>query len=157
MSQHTDFPQFPDKFPEWLSEYLRKWRDRLELFEWEVKPSIDVCPDEKDFRVEARCQQMPNLNTCNLRFRSDIENDKKWRINIIHEMLHIKHARIDCYLEEVVFPETGNYTHASIQKGYGQHYESYIHGMACALYNAFEEIDFPEKVIKTRKSKMVNP
>ena len=29
--------------------------------------------------------------------------------------------------------------------------------MACALYNAFEEIDFPEKVIKTRKSKMVNP
>ena len=136
---------FPDKFPEWLQEHLRKWRDRLELYEWDIRPSICVCPDEHDFQVEACCQQYPELNLCYLSFRSDIENNKNWRINAIHELLHVKHARIDRYLESVVFPETGSMTETAIKRGYRQHYETYIHGFAVALYNTFEETDFPKE------------
>lgn len=135
--------------PNWLTDYVALWKDRLWLGLWHITLRLEHTV-EGDPGIEAVCRQYPDLNEAAIVFRSDVEDTEDWRITVIHELLHVKHARIDKFLTDVVFPEMpAEEAERMAKAGYSQHMESFTHDMARCLYDmwAFKEQN-PEAVAK---------
>ncbi len=133
-------PPVSDRYavPDWLTDYVSLWVDRLELGNWKITLRIDHCVQDDPF-IQALTEQRPQLNEAKIIFRGDVEDTEEWRITIVHECLHVKHGRIDHFLERAVFPEmfTGE-GQRLVREGYSQHYESYVHEMANILYRMWK-------------------
>lgn len=121
--------------PTWLQEKVALWIDRLQLGEWEIGLRLALVLND-DANVQGLCDQYPDLNEARLTFRADIEDTKEWERTIVHELLHVKHSRIDHFLEGVVFPSLDNVL-ATIT--YRQFVESYTHSLAKALVDSHGE------------------
>jgi hypothetical protein len=131
--------------PEWLRLYILAWCDRLHLKDWEIKAAIELCVND-DPQTRGLCQQYPDNNSATLTFRADIEDIKEWRIVVIHELLHVRHSRIDHAVERVILPEVAAAVQQPMRELYHQHVESYIDYLAGTLYRATVAIDYPEDV-----------
>jgi hypothetical protein len=125
--------------PDWLTEYVALWVSRLEMGDsWTIRLQLEHCIDNDPY-VEAMAYNFAHLNQGKIVFRSDVEDTENWRVTVVHELLHIKHSRIDSFLEKAVFSEMFTDEGRRIVKtGYSQHYESFIHDMACILYKMWE-------------------
>ena len=124
--------------PDWLNDYAALWIERLHLTGWKINLKIEHCIND-DVCIEALTTQRPQLNEATISFRSDVEDTENWRITVIHELLHVLHARIDRFLEFAVFPEMlSDEGRRIVREGYSQHYESFTHGLAVVLYRMWE-------------------
>lgn len=117
--------------PEWLNHKVALWIDLLSMREWEIAVGLALAPGG-DPDCLGRAEQFPNLNFGRLTFRVDIENTLEWEKTIVHELLHIKHSRIDHFIENVVISGAGD---ASVvcSLTYRQMIEPFIHSMADCL------------------------
>lgn len=117
--------------PEWLNHKVALWIDLLSMREWEIAVGLSMAPGN-DPDCLGRAEQFPNLNFGRLTFRADIEETAEWEKTIVHELLHIKHSRIDHFIENVMIPGMGD---ASLvcSLTYRQLIEPFIHSMADCL------------------------
>lgn len=117
--------------PEWLNHKIAQWIDLLSMREWEIAVGLALAPGG-DPDCLGRAEQYPDINFGRLTFRADIENTPEWEKTIVHELLHIKHSRIDHFIENVVFTSMDG---ASLvcSLTYRQMIEPYIHSMADCL------------------------
>ncbi len=124
--------------PKWLTDYVSLWIRRLRLQEWDIHVAvvsrIAEAPDSDGF-----CRQLPELNRADLQFQAGIENDEWGRIAIIHEMLHVAHARLDRVVEGVIYPALACGLDDMAANAYRNTNESYTHRMAVALHAMTEE------------------
>jgi hypothetical protein len=133
-----------DAFPEWACDYIREWRGRLFLQQWEIRCDLArVVNGDED--VRGKCQQYPDRNLAVLTFRDDLADTAEWRNTIIHELLHVLHARIDHYTESAIIPEVAEASQQLASVGYRQHLESFIDMLTRTLYLATCHFDYPEE------------
>ena len=137
--------------PDWLHRYILAWVDRLALNDWRVKIAIELYVND-DPDCHALCSQHPDLNEARLTFRADIEDTKEWRITVIHELLHVRHSRIDHAVERVIIPELAAAACQPLQTLYHQHVESFTAYLARTLYRATVALDYPEEVTDVETS-----
>jgi hypothetical protein len=130
--------------PDWLHRYILAWVDRLALNDWRVKVTIALCVND-DPDTHALCHQQPDLNEASLTFRVDIEDTKEWRITVIHELIHVRHSRIDHAVERVMIPELASAAQQPARELYHQHVESFTAYIARTLYCATVALDYPEE------------
>lgn len=115
--------------PDWLTEAFALWIERLNLREWEIDTGLAMAPNN-DPDCMGLTEQFPDLNFARITLRADVEDNREWQIVIVHELLHVKHSRVDHLLEGVVFPGLEGVTAAL---AYRQHMESYTHSLAACL------------------------
>jgi len=117
--------------PEWLQSKVGQWKDALHMAEWEVAIGLALTPNGNADCL-ALADQFPDLNFGRIVFRADIENNRFGEETIVHELLHIKHSRIDHFIEGVMIP---NIDDGSLicSMTYRQLIEPYINSMAKAL------------------------
>lgn len=120
--------------PAWLTDKVSLWKERLRLGEWDIVIGIAFAPNS-DPDCLGLTEQFPNLNLARITFRADIEDNEDWDNTIVHELLHVKHSRVDHFLEGVIFPSLENVM-ATI--AYRQHIESYTHSLAKVLVDAWK-------------------
>lgn len=130
--------------PEWVTAYIHVWRDRLLLSEWRLTLALALCVND-DPDVRALCQQYCDNNRAIITFRADIENTTEWREVIIHELLHIRHARIDHRIECAFIPELASAAQQMAQTIYHQDVEAYTEAMTHTLYRATSAADYPDE------------
>jgi hypothetical protein len=141
--------------PAWLRDYVDLWADRLGLYpEWqpvEIKLARVVFGNEHTYAVSSR---IVKLNKATITFSCDVDDTQEWRITVVHELLHVKHARIDAYIRECITPPSCGGAEKFADAGYDQHMESYIESMSQILYAmwAVKEAE-PVRVAKAPKHK----
>jgi hypothetical protein len=116
--------------PEWLKIKVAFWIDTLGMGEWEVAIGLALAPNS-DPDCMGMTEQHANLNFGRITFRIDIVDNAEWEQIIVHELLHIKHSRIDHYIEDVMIPLMDGSLVCSMT--YRQMIEPYIHSMAACL------------------------
>lgn len=130
--------------PVWVEDYVKAWADRLMITHWRIRIELAmVVNGDEDNR--ASCFAQSNINTASLMFRADIEDTESWRKTVIHEMLHIRHARIDAYVRDALVPQIAEAAQPLGAQAYVQHMESYINGMTDTLYWCTRWRDYPEE------------
>ncbi len=124
--------------PKWLTDYVSLWIRRLRLQEWDIHVAV-VSRIADAPESDAFCRQLPELNRADLQFQAGIEDDKWGHIVIIHELLHVAHARLDRVVEGVIYPALAPELDDMAANAYRNTNESYTHRMAVALYDISEE------------------
>lgn len=92
------------KIPKWVAKYISEWRERLYLHEWEVQTFLSATPSEDGTgAVRANVELYPDISLAWITFRDDIpidpakaeaEDIREWKRTILHELLHIRLARV---------------------------------------------------------------
>ena len=119
--------------PSWATEYIAEWVERLQLGGWTVALRVQLVLDD-DPDVAALCDAQSTLNFALISVRADIEDTIEWREYLLHELLHVAHARLDLFLEGAVFAQLEPAARAVVETEYTHLYESYICRLASALY-----------------------
>ncbi len=118
--------------PAWLNEKTAQWLDRLSMREWNVGIQIAVVLDDnpecRGFAIE-----QPDINFGLITLRADIEDTRDWEVTLVHELLHIKHSRIDNYIDEVVAPNLNGVSMGFAWQCYKKVMEPFIQSMAEVL------------------------
>lgn len=118
--------------PVWLNMKCAMWIDRLSMREWEVAIGLSLAPDG-NADLEGLAEHYPDLNFGRITFRVDIENDERWETVLVHELLHIKHSRIDSEVMRGIAPHVGGVPHEMIDGMYRRTVEPFINSLAKTL------------------------
>lgn len=126
--------------PEWLAGFVNEWAERLGILHVQISVRIDYTVNGEGDTL-GMCNQYPERNEATLVLRGDLEDTKEWRINVLHELLHVAHMQIDHYLTDVVLTKVieSQRVYDMVHAGYKQHYEAYVDRLAHSLYAAHEE------------------
>src|SRR5262245_53210813 len=98
------------RVPRWVVDMITYWKARLLLHEWETQTMLDPDPGgDGDEICQASVELFPNYVTAVIKIRDnapddlgslDIAEAEKWRRAIIHELIHIRLARLTTLVEE---------------------------------------------------------
>ena len=120
------------EIPEWLRAFVDQWCERLTLHEWRIEIYLErIINDEPLLAGMARVYH--NVNIAHVLLRNDIEDTPDWRQTILHELLHVRHARIDHAVENAIIEQLPANMHDMAATVYNQALESYIDQMAKVL------------------------
>ena len=96
-------------FPQWVTKLIAEWKPRLYLHEWTIETSISV---DFDAGTQAQVTLWPNIWHARIEFRDTIPDKltgiskyekERWTKVIIHELLHIRMARITEGTVEIMY------------------------------------------------------
>ena len=117
--------------PDWLRDHLSYWQNALHMWEWEIRLRLEMVLDgNEDCRGLA--QPQPLISMGRIGIRADAEDTEDWEVTFVHEMLHIKHSRVDEVIYQVLGPHV-NMPDGMIEAVYKQALEPYIESMAKVL------------------------
>ena len=94
--------------PEWVSECVIEWRDKLLLTAWTVEIFTSPHPAE-DSNVFGLAELYPEILTAHITLRDDVSQEPtaKWEQVIIHEMVHVRLAEVTELVIQEFIPELG--------------------------------------------------
>lgn len=97
------------KMPEWVCPFVAEWKDRLLLYQWAVRLSIDDLERNAYARVRAEAHVYPDVMQAVINVSPDVSDEQtdEWARVLIHELLHVLLARPVDFVERDVFPELG--------------------------------------------------
>lgn len=125
--------------PDWVQPYLEKWQKRLGLSEWSITVRAVLCVNE-DPEARACCEQFPDISNAIITLRADIEDNGTWKATLLHELLHIAHARIDHLIETAIIPELPAGTQDLARRVYRHPVEPFIESLAFAFWQMESEM-----------------
>ncbi len=117
--------------PEWLTTKCSLWIERLQMGEWDIQIKLALVLND-DPNCKGTAEAFPDISLGRIELRADIADDEEGEITLVHELLHIKHARIDDVINRVFEPQL-NASTALVQMVYRVAMEPYIDSMAKAL------------------------
>lgn len=117
--------------PDWLQKKCSLWIERLNMGEWDVgiRLALVVMNDED---TKGSVEAYPDINLGRIQIRADVEDNEDWEVTLVHELLHIKHARIDDVIQRVFEPHTAVPTEL-VDSIYRRALEPYIDSLSKAL------------------------
>lgn len=124
--------------PQWLMDKCNVWIARLSMEEWTVGMVIALCPND-DPDVRALAEQYPDINYGRITVRVDVEDDEEWEVSLVHELLHIKHSRIDYVVQRAIRPFLEGTAADMADIMYRGAIEPYIQSMAWTLVRGYQE------------------
>lgn len=124
--------------PQWLADKCNEWVARLSMEEWSIGMVIALVPNG-DPDVRALAEQYADLNYGRIAMRVDVEDDEDWEVSLVHELLHIKHSRIDDVVQKVMRPQLGGSAGDMADIMYRGVVEPYTQSMAWTLVRAYRE------------------
>lgn len=124
---------FINTLPDWVQPYVLYWRKILRLEHIEVRTKQTLAPHGASDSAGSAVN-WPAYNIAWLEFRADIEDEKEWRETVIHEVLHVAHARVDAVVWNMLLPRLNHDAQEIGREAYRQAMESFIDSLAGTLY-----------------------
>jgi len=122
--------------PQWLADKCNLWIARLSMEEWTIGMVLALAPND-DVTTRALAEQYPDLNYGRITMRVDVEDDEDWESCLVHELLHIKHSRIDATVQKAILPQLQSSAADMADVVYRAAVESYIYSMAWTLIRGY--------------------
>jgi hypothetical protein len=117
--------------PDYAVEWVRYWQDKLGMWEWMIKLRLELILDNNEM-CRGLTENHTHINLGRIGLRADLEDTAEWEVTLLHELLHVKHSRIDAMVYEVLGPQLG-LADGMLQALYNQALEPYIESMANCL------------------------
>lgn len=136
------------KVPKWLESYIDLWYQRLELNEWRVKYHLSLDPNHDSSLSYAAIIVDPQLNEALLSFRVDIKDTPGSRRDVIHELIHVKHGRVDEVVNQVIIEQLPEGQRDLAKRAYKAAYESFVHGVADSFFELEMDLDKANEQLK---------
>lgn len=133
--------------PQWLIDKCNEWIARLSMSEWTIGMAIALAPND-DPSVMALAEQFPDLNYGRITVRADFEDNEEWEAALVHELLHIKHARIDDVVQKVMRPHLTEMAADMADVMYRNAVEPYVHSMAWTLVRGYSKPEGEDSEIR---------
>lgn len=108
--------------------------------EWEITLGIEMAPNA-DPDCQGLANQWPDTNGGRVTLRADLEDNEEWETVLVHELLHIKHGRIDQAVMHVLEPHIGDVPTELTEALYRAQVEPFIHSLARSLVKLRYSID----------------
>lgn len=124
--------------PQWLADKCNEWVARLSMEEWTIGMVMAMAPNG-DPDTRGLAEQYADLNYGRITMRVDAEDNEEWDATLVHELLHIKHTRIDDVVQKVMRPQLGNPAGDMADIMYRGVVEPYTQSMAWSLVRAYRE------------------
>lgn len=128
--------------PQWVQDRIHYWSGKLEMWEWRLHIRLELMLDENE-GCRGLCQPYPDTNQARIGFRADIEDDEEWEVTIVHELLHVKHSRIDDVIWHILGPMV-NMPDTVVENIYKRQMEPHIESMAQCLVRLRREFEKEE-------------
>lgn len=107
------------------------------MTEWNVSLRLALVVDGNE-DCRGLCEQHPDINLGRITIRADVEDTQEWEITLVHELLHVKHSRIDDVVDRVLEPQL-NASTVMVQTTYRLAMEPFIDSMAHVLVEMYQE------------------
>jgi len=137
------------KFPEWVTEYIAEWKRRLYLQEWEIATVLSAHPNGDGSRETNACVELHlDVLQATLEIRDDIpasldgvdpDTARDWKKIIVHELLHIRVARMITILTTDILPELAPQANSLTHRWLEHEEELLVQIMAQALIDLTED------------------
>ena len=126
------------KLPQWAVNYIQFWKEKLHLCEWTIESKMSDRPCE-DFEDETKaCVRLtPLVLHASIEWSSAMPGtaDEDWQKTIVHEMLHIRLARVTEYVSDNVLPEISMQVGLLLQRGYKAEFEPVVELLSETLWS----------------------
>ncbi len=129
--------------PKWLERYIDLWYQRLDLNEWRVKYHLGLDPTSY-----AAVIVKPQLNEARVSFRVDIKDTPGSRRDVIHELIHVKHGRVDEVVHKVIIEQLPESQRDMANRAYAAAYEPFVHGVADNFFELEVDLDKAREQLK---------
>jgi len=128
------------ELPSWVSTWVTYWRDKLYLHPWTIHlyPELVVA---NSATCEAAATNDSAYYSANIHIRADIEDTRDWRETLIHEVLHVAHARIDDVVAQALIDNLPGDAQPIAKEMYRQALEGFIELTAKSLHSLYLEIE----------------
>ena len=134
--------------PKWITRYVDLWYGRLNLYEWLVKYDLSLDP-ARDYSLDyAAVGVNPGVNEAAVSFRVDIKDTPGSRRDVIHELLHIKHGRLDAVVNNVIIKQLPEGQRDMAKRAYAAAYEPFVHAIAESFYDLEMDLDKANEQLK---------
>lgn len=130
--------------PQWAVERTQFWAGVLNLQEWNIHLFASYCPGDTP-GCDGVTHQQPNINRADITLHAGLEDNEYGEQVILHELLHVAHARIDQAVNCAILPEVPAAAQDLADECYRQRIESYTHHLACALVAWRRGMEKPKK------------
>lgn len=118
--------------PGYVREWLDYWHEALRLWDWEIRLYIALNLADSE-TCRGLTEVWSDVSMGRIGLRADIENTEEWEQTFVHEMLHVKHGRVDDMVYRGLAPYVGGVPNDMIERVYKSTLEPYIDSMAVAL------------------------
>jgi hypothetical protein len=112
-----------DELPTWADSFIRELLWELDLDNMRIQSTVHRVIEDEPRRLADISVQAEYL-VADLRVRNDIEDSYGWAEILVHEIVHITHARIDAFVREALIEGTPN--EKALRTAYQQHMEHHI-------------------------------
>lgn len=135
LSEHIAAYGGDTEVPKWVAVFIEEWAERLMISHWRISVRMSrLIMGEPD--IMALCEQQTEINGAIIHVREGLEEDEETKIFILHELIHIAHARIDHFVEGAIIARQPEMLQEISHEGYKQTYEPFVHRLAYTLYHA---------------------
>jgi hypothetical protein len=123
--------------PPWLLSKCSLWIERLQMGEWDVQIKLALVLNE-DPECRGTAEAYPDISLGRIELRADIEDNAEGETTLVHELLHIKHGRIDDVINRVLEPQI-NVPTPMVKSVYRLALEPFIDSLSKALVKLAKE------------------
>jgi len=138
------------RVPKWLHDYALCWCDRLGLNDWNVAVRLELAIDG-DETTRGAVEIYQNIHKAIIKIRADVEDNAEGQQTVVHELLHVKHEKIDQLVRDVVLPELDKQAANVVRSVYLNVLEEFIELESCLLWRLAQATDAPVERKKGKK------
>lgn len=119
--------------PQWLLEKCEYWAGVLNLDGWRITVALTLVVDD-DPELAGCAEWMAGNLWGRVTLRVDCVHDwsETWEKTLVHELLHIKHGRLDDFVRKAVFPQVAA-PDEFLKEVYSGELEPFIEGVAASF------------------------
>lgn len=127
------------KLPEWVNPFLEEWKNILCLHEWEIATVLTERFNNENETI-ACVECTAEYLTAVIQIKNTIpkESESSWERAIIHELLHIRTARLDNFVERL-YPGLSMSAQMFAREQWSLEIEPFIQVMTSTLYKLAQE------------------
>jgi hypothetical protein len=149
----SDTAQRPGDVPRWVVVTVANWLRRFGMDAWVVTCEMTDVVDPEKPGTRATTQLQPDIRAAHIIFRQDLADNPDWRCTVIHEVLHIVLASLDCYVADRVISKLPHDAQALADETFTDELERVVHSLAVTYYKVAERLDYPaEYAAKDRQA-----
>ena len=122
-----------EELPGWVKPYVKRWRKLLNLRHIDIRIIKKLAPVGDPNALGAMSGWI-DYNSAFISLRADIEDTKKWRKVVLHEIAHVAHARVQAVVTEMIIPQLPADVKPIAHEAYRQAMEAFIDSLADTFY-----------------------
>ena len=123
--------------PKWVKGFVTDWKTKLDLWGWRLQFRMSNLPH--NMRAHGAVIVHSWTNEAEIELRVGIQDEPSGHKTLLHELMHVKHGRIDVVVRDVIIAALPDALQEMAENAYDGVNESFVDSMADCLLDIQRE------------------